>query len=171
MGERGIIKLRSNFATDRQTNSLTPYTGGCGFFLQVKFATSLLASLAGDNQKMHQTSLLPSPCSVTSFITAPKDSHIPRLIHMCFHSSISSHCFIQKWIRALYPGVVGFVIYNPGVLQLEMVHACKMKQDWFLTSFKNRKWDFFTEVSLDLDLCFNDFCSMVYCVLRLMLTL
>ena len=23
--------------------------GGCGFFLQVKFATSLLASLAGDN--------------------------------------------------------------------------------------------------------------------------
>ena len=33
--------------TDRQTNSLTPYTGGCGFFLQVKFSTSLLASLAG----------------------------------------------------------------------------------------------------------------------------
>ena len=29
--------------TDRQTNSLTPYTGVCGFFLQVKFATSLLA--------------------------------------------------------------------------------------------------------------------------------
>ena len=37
--------------TDRQTNSLTPYTGGCGFFLQVKFATSLLASLAGDNDE------------------------------------------------------------------------------------------------------------------------
>ena len=33
----------------QDTNSLTPYTGGCGFFLQVKFATSLLASLAGDN--------------------------------------------------------------------------------------------------------------------------
>ena len=33
--------------TDRQTNSLTPYTGVCGFFLQVKFATSLLTSLAG----------------------------------------------------------------------------------------------------------------------------
>ena len=28
--------------------SLTPYTGGCAFFLQVKFATSLLALLAGD---------------------------------------------------------------------------------------------------------------------------
>ena len=33
--------------TDGQTNSLTPYTGVCGFFLQVKFATSLLALLAG----------------------------------------------------------------------------------------------------------------------------
>ena len=31
----------------RQTNSLTPYTGVCGFFPHVKFATSLLASLAG----------------------------------------------------------------------------------------------------------------------------
>ena len=30
--------------TDRQTN-----TGVCGFFLSVKFATSLLVSLAGDN--------------------------------------------------------------------------------------------------------------------------
>ena len=30
-----------------QTNSLTPYTGVCGFFLSVKFATSLLALLAG----------------------------------------------------------------------------------------------------------------------------
>ena len=36
--------------TDRQTDSLTPYTGGCGFFLSVKFATSLLASLAGDKK-------------------------------------------------------------------------------------------------------------------------
>ena len=33
--------------TDRQTNSKAPYTGVCGFFLSVKFATSLLASLAG----------------------------------------------------------------------------------------------------------------------------
>ena len=33
--------------TDRQTNSLTPYTGVCVFFLSVKFVTSLLASLAG----------------------------------------------------------------------------------------------------------------------------
>ena len=31
-----------------QAKILTPYTGVCGFFLQVKFATSLLASLAGD---------------------------------------------------------------------------------------------------------------------------
>ena len=33
--------------TNRQTNSLTPYIGVCGFFLSDKFATSLLASLAG----------------------------------------------------------------------------------------------------------------------------
>ena len=32
--------------TDRLTNSLTPFTGVCGFFLQVEFATSLLALLA-----------------------------------------------------------------------------------------------------------------------------
>ena len=33
--------------TDRLTNSLTPYKGDCGFFLSVKFATSLLALLPG----------------------------------------------------------------------------------------------------------------------------
>ena len=33
--------------TDRQTNSWAPYTGICGFSLSVKFATFLLASLAG----------------------------------------------------------------------------------------------------------------------------
>ena len=44
----------------RQTNSLTPYTGGCGFFLQVKFATSLLASLAGDNTKLFQVEVTPN---------------------------------------------------------------------------------------------------------------
>ena len=32
-----------NRKTDRQTNSLAPYTGVCGFFLSVKFATFLLA--------------------------------------------------------------------------------------------------------------------------------
>ena len=44
-----------NRQTDRQKNSLTPYTGVCGFFLQIKFATSLLASLAGGlrNKKSH----------------------------------------------------------------------------------------------------------------------
>ena len=36
-----------NKQTDRQTNSLAPYTGACGFFLTVKFAISLLASLTG----------------------------------------------------------------------------------------------------------------------------
>ena len=30
-----------NLTIDRQTNTLTPYTGVCGFFLSVKFATSL----------------------------------------------------------------------------------------------------------------------------------
>ena len=43
-----LRKFRSKFITDRQTNSLTPYTGVCGFFLQVKFATSLLTLFAGD---------------------------------------------------------------------------------------------------------------------------
>ena len=33
--------------TDRQTNSLTQYIGVCEIFISVKFATSLLASLAG----------------------------------------------------------------------------------------------------------------------------
>ena len=32
---------------DRQTNSLAPYTGGSGFFLSVKFATSQAALLVG----------------------------------------------------------------------------------------------------------------------------
>ena len=33
---------RNSLQKDRQTNSLTPYTGVCVFFLQVKFATFLL---------------------------------------------------------------------------------------------------------------------------------
>ena len=37
----------SDKQTDRQTNSLTPYLGVCGFLFSVKFATFLLASLAG----------------------------------------------------------------------------------------------------------------------------
>ena len=42
-----FIRMRSNnwgqslSQTDRRTNFLTPYTGVCGFFLSVKFATSL----------------------------------------------------------------------------------------------------------------------------------
>ena len=39
--------MGSKFVTDRRTISLTPYTGVCGFYLSVKFATSLLAWLAG----------------------------------------------------------------------------------------------------------------------------
>ena len=31
-----------NRQTDRQTNSFTPYTGECGYFILVKFATSHL---------------------------------------------------------------------------------------------------------------------------------
>ena len=41
-----------NRETDRQTYSLTPYTGGCVFFLSLKFATSLLALLAGDKNEI-----------------------------------------------------------------------------------------------------------------------
>ena len=36
--------------TDRKTNSLTPYTGVCGFFIPVKFTTCLLVSFAGDQK-------------------------------------------------------------------------------------------------------------------------
>ena len=54
---------------DRQTNSLTPYLGVCGFFLQVKFATSLLASLAG---------VLPD-FFILTFLSF-YDAHIPRII-------------------------------------------------------------------------------------------
>ena len=35
----------------RQSNSLTPYTGVCRFFLSVKLATSLLALLAGGSRE------------------------------------------------------------------------------------------------------------------------
>ena len=42
-----VLRLESKFVTDRQTNSLTPYTGICGFFLSAKFVTSRLALLAG----------------------------------------------------------------------------------------------------------------------------
>ena len=46
-----LRSLSSNFVSDRQTerqtNYFTPGTGGCGFFLQVIFATSLLALHAG----------------------------------------------------------------------------------------------------------------------------
>ena len=44
-----IIGVKAcNRRTDRQTNSLTEYIGVCGFFLSVKFATSLLALLTGE---------------------------------------------------------------------------------------------------------------------------
>ena len=33
--------MGSKFITERQTNSVTPYMGVCGFFLSVKFATYL----------------------------------------------------------------------------------------------------------------------------------
>ena len=47
MFENMFEKALKQFITYRQTNSLTPCYGVCGFFLSVKFATSLLASLAG----------------------------------------------------------------------------------------------------------------------------
>ena len=63
-----IIRYRQ---TDRQTNSLTPYTGVCGFFLQVKFATSLLASLAGDKYKnLGQSPKLPRLNNYLGFYTS-----------------------------------------------------------------------------------------------------
>ena len=43
------IYLGSNFVTHGQTDRQTDTYGVCGFFLSVKFATSQLALLAGDN--------------------------------------------------------------------------------------------------------------------------
>ena len=42
-----IIGGQSLSQSDRQTNTLTLYTGVCRFFPSVKFATSVLALLAG----------------------------------------------------------------------------------------------------------------------------
>ena len=43
-----LYKLsRGEKQTDKQKNSFTTFTGVCGFFLSVKFATSILTSLAG----------------------------------------------------------------------------------------------------------------------------
>ena len=41
------VKLVTYGQTDRKTNSSTPFTGACRFFLSITFATSLHASLAG----------------------------------------------------------------------------------------------------------------------------
>ena len=74
MGIKKIIGVkvyhrRTDRQTDRQTNSLTPYTGVCGFFLLVKFATSLLASLAGGLIIFcHMKSLIYSECCVCPMI-------------------------------------------------------------------------------------------------------
>ena len=46
----------AHIVTDRHTNSLTPWV--CGFFLSVKFATSLLASLA--RGKLHKIKSKPN---------------------------------------------------------------------------------------------------------------
>ena len=42
-----IEQLGSKLTTDRQTHSLTPYTGVCRFFLSLNLLPPLLASLAG----------------------------------------------------------------------------------------------------------------------------
>ena len=43
-----IIGVKVDYRqTDRQTNSLTPYTRVCGFFLSVKFATPYLLRSQG----------------------------------------------------------------------------------------------------------------------------
>ena len=44
--------------TERQTNSLKPYTGVCRFFLSVKFANSQLTSLAGGSRKTQTFKIL-----------------------------------------------------------------------------------------------------------------
>ena len=89
-----IKYLGSKFVTDRQidrqTNSLIPYTGVCGFFVLVKFFTSLLASLAvgilGND--------IPKPTQARWHIGMPSPSYWdpwqilgsnPGLGEYCFH--------------------------------------------------------------------------------------
>ena len=47
---KNLEKRFWQLAHDRR--NIADLTGVCGFFLQVKFATSLRASLAGDKQKL-----------------------------------------------------------------------------------------------------------------------
>ena len=64
--------------TDSQTNSWTPYTGVCGFFLQVKFATSLLASLAGGLLENYAQFQWFPTSALRKFIKCPQNNPSPR---------------------------------------------------------------------------------------------
>ena len=58
MGSNFCVKnLETDRQTDKQTNSLTPFTGVCRFFLSVKFATFLLALLARDKKFASEKSI------------------------------------------------------------------------------------------------------------------
>ena len=67
--------LSKNCVTDGQTNRqtyyLTPYKGVCGFFLSVKFATPLLASLARDKVYHIETNYLTKLCSILTKCKLP----------------------------------------------------------------------------------------------------
>ena len=66
--------------TDRETNSLTPYTGVFGYFLSVKFTTSLLASLPWRLKNWGDQ--IPAPCwSVTGSRNSPRSQRSPARQH------------------------------------------------------------------------------------------
>ena len=123
--------------TNRQTNSLTQFTGGCRFFLPVKFAASLLALLAGGQIKVlkmsslmiHVTSSSSIPyysnlrliskmyleqnsLSITLDIHASMKEHPPHLFRFKPHSAnkISCHFF---YYPAFLSDLVSQLVFEP----------------------------------------------------------
>ena len=83
---------------DRRTNSLTPYTGVCGFFLSVKFATSLLASLAGGLEVfLNWKYVALKKYSFVSFVRLCRVRHNKQWLH-CRKWQILIAYMVHKWL-------------------------------------------------------------------------
>ena len=119
--------IGSNLVTDRQTNSLTPCTGICGFFISVKFATSLLASLAGGLSPLpvfeprsiptrsFQANALPSELSRLDSANVMSINHVvPKEMKRC--SLRGKKTLIQTWQK---PWGVYFYFLKPWKLTVE----------------------------------------------------
>ena len=84
---RAIIWVKvHNRQTDKQTNSLTPYTGVCGFFLSVKFSTSLLALLPGGLKFCCQFFHLPTCILLISLLWLVSPENDDKILRKKFRS-------------------------------------------------------------------------------------